>query len=769
MMAAPTVANAVPAGTARTGSTQARLGGRWIRLALVSLAATIGTAAIVASPAAAEQPWGFEQVTPPVKGSGALAYVDTFQSSPDGESFLYTTNSAFTDIPSESSPAYVRYLGIRGADSWSNVSLDPPYDTGLGSQAAFDILGVVGTSHDLNYALVASSSALTPGATEGGGNLYLRNTHTRELTLVATSSSRLLSSIMNSNMGELSVRYVGADGVSFVTNLGLTPGAPDVGPTEAGAIYAWTPSDGLEAVSVMPESEGGEVIAAAGAGNAAETGARNSMAYEGGLDHIYFQSFKDNQPGGLYVRSGDVTKPVSFSRLSGAPGTDLVAVSDAVANNGRYLLFHTESRLTEDTPIAAPSTGGYLYRYDASDESLTYIGINGSPSTTQVIQMSQDGQTIAFQSEKAQAPSASEGQPNVYIWRDGEPELKLAATLESGSSGSNQATSLRILSENGRYLAFTDSSISLAEEFGQENVSTSCPNFLEEPGPCDEVYVYDADASSEALQCASCSQDGAPPIGDSGDALNKNQGYMRTNAHQMQIVANDGTVFFTTFNGLLPTDQNEAEDVYAYDDGSLRLVSRATPGTSARFLDASPDGKAVFISTNDAIVGTDTDHSVDVYLTREGAGYPFTPPVVTPPCGNAETCHEGLPGVPSQGSAGTASFQGRGNEVAPPGAKLTVAKAKPFAGPTGSLRVKVSTKGKLKVSGAGLAPVSQAAPKGGTYTVQVKLVPAARKALRHSGHLRKRVKVTFTPTGGKASVRTVQLTFKSSGSKKRRH
>jgi hypothetical protein len=719
----------------------------------------------VAGPASAAQPWGFEQVTPPVKGSGALSYVDTFQSSPDGESFLYTTNSPFTAPPSESSPAYTRYLGYRGGEGWTNVSLDPPYEAGVGAGAAFDILGVIATSHDLKWALVASTTAMTPGATEGGGNLYIRNTRTRELQLVATSHSRYLSSVMNGNMGELSVRYVGPEGgVIFTTSLSLTPDAPEVSTTEASPIYAWSPSGGLEAVSVLPASEGGEVVGANGAGNGSETGVRNSIAYEGGLDHIYFQSYRNNQPGGLYVRSDGVTEPVSFSRLPGATGEVMIAEPDAVSNDGRYLLFHTQSRLTEDSP-AFPAGGGYLYRYDVTDGSLTYIGLDGNYTTAQVIQMTQDGKTIAFQSEAAQAPGAIEGQANVYVWQEGGPGLKLAATLDTGSSGSNQATSSRVLSENGRYLAFTDDSVSLAQQFGQPNVSASCPTFTEEPGPCDEVYVFDDEATSGALQCASCSPDGTPTIGDSGDALNKNQGYMRANAHQMQMVANDGTVFFTTFNGLLPADKNEAEDAYAYHEGNLRLISRATPGTSARFLDASPDGKTVFISTNDPIAPTDIDRSVDVYMTREGAGFPYAPPVVTPPCGNAETCHGGTPPVPGQTSAGTASFQGRGNQT-PPVVTLTVARPKPFAGPKGSLRVKVTGKGKLGIFGAGLVAASKKVPKAGTYGVQVKLTAAAGKALRRSGKVRKRAKVTFTPSGGKASVKTVQLTFKSSAKKK---
>ena len=145
----------------RAADERGRGRGRAVGLAvgLVLLLSLAGAASAGAAP------WGFEQVTPPVKGSGALAYVDTFQSSPDGESFLYTNNSAWTDIPAESAPAYVRYLGRRGPESWSSVSLDPLYETGSGSQAAFDVRCVLDGSFNRKYSVVASTIGMTQVAT----------------------------------------------------------------------------------------------------------------------------------------------------------------------------------------------------------------------------------------------------------------------------------------------------------------------------------------------------------------------------------------------------------------------------------------------------------------------------------------------------------------------------------------------------------------------------------------------------------------------------
>ena len=70
----------------------------------------------------------------------------------------------------------------------------------------------------------------------------------------------------------------------------------------------------------------------------------------------------------------------------------------------------------------------FVYRYHITDGSLDYIGTSHAYNSAGVIQMTQDGQTIAFQSEIAQTEDAVEGKPNTYIWRDG--ELQCVATVD---------------------------------------------------------------------------------------------------------------------------------------------------------------------------------------------------------------------------------------------------------------------------------------------------------------------------------------------------
>ena len=756
---------------AAVGSIEREQSGRGgLRRAVAAVGAALALGLLLGAGNAAAAPWGFEQVTPVDKGAGTVAYVDTFRTAQDGNSFLYTTGAPFDSIPSESSPAYTRYIGHRGPDQWHNISLDLPFETGPGSGAALHIMSIAGSSRNLRYVVGGSPIALTPGATEGGGNIYLRDTRTRELTLIATSPDKALSGGFHNPQGGLYIKYVDGEGkaVLFASNVPLVDGAPP------SAGYKWTPEGGIEAVTVLPESEGGGISVGSIGGYNVEDATRLGIPDSGGTEHIYWTKFSGNGVEGSYVRTGGETKPISHSRLPGESTQALPALVDGVSRNGEYAVFHTGEGtppLTADTPELPvgnwyPTT--FLYRYKFSDGSLDYVGTSHLYGTAGVIQMTQDGQSIAFQGEIAQAAGAENEKPNMYIWRDG--ELELVATLEKESAAASTGGARSLFSANGRYFNFTANAKGLAEKFDQDDSSSACALYGQTgPQPCDAVYVYDTEATGDPLQCASCRAPGVPPLGPAGDTLNNNTGFMRMDAHMSQSIANDGTVYFTTRDGLVPTDGNNLEDVYAYRDGDLRLVSRGAGNVSARFLEATEDGKTVFISTDDPIYPGDNDRAVDIYMTREGAGYPYTTPPVPPACSGIESCHRGVPPTPTQSSPGSSGFEGRGNEGRGRKAgtgKVTVASPRPAVGPSGTLKVKAPGKGKLTVTGAGVKKATKSVAKAGTYSLKVTLTPAARKALAKSRQVKKKLKVSFKPAQGKASSTTVALTYKASANTK---
>ncbi|HEX5923728.1 MAG TPA: hypothetical protein VFY45_07845 [Baekduia sp.] len=741
--------------------------GRAVLLA-VGLAAIVGASA---SPApAADAQWGFEQVTPVEKGAGTVSGLDTFTAAPDGGSIIHTALGSYDGVPTESVPLYLRYLGVRGPDSWVNHPLDPPYNLGTGSGTAiFDTQGTLGPSPDMSHVLVTSKDALTPGATQGGSNHYIRDGRTGALTLIATTTDQRLTSQAHGLGGETSAKFVANDGRAalFQATVPLTPEAK----AASGAstfLYAWRADSGLSVESVLPASQGGGVAVAGDLSVTydSEDGEVDSAFYDDALSRVYF-AFSS----GVYLRSGGQTKAISVSRIAGDPATPVGGQINGVADDGRYVVFTTQAgRLTDDSPAGYDK---YTYRYDAVTDDLEFINANPFWFYNPVIQVSRDGQTIALRSAAKLDPAATEFSTNVYVWRKG--TLRFVATADPGTILDAGALSyLRSLSEDGRYLSFTDDSQARAASFGVDNVSPGCPRLvIGGAGPCAEVYVFDADEPDAAkrLSCASCRTDGQPAVSDAGDPTllatdrpRPEPGRHRFAAHQQRMVADDGTVFFTTFDGLVPEDGNGLKDVYAYRDGAVRLVSRALPGYSSRFLDASVDGKAIFFSTDDPIAPTDVDKSVDIYVTRVGAGYSYTAPTRVPACGGND-CRGPVAPLGPLVLPSTDTAIGSGNvaskpRVPSPGSPVVAHKTS-IRGSAGSLRVRVPVKGRIVISGSGLRSSSVTARSAGSYGIAVRLSAYGRRVLAKRGHVSVRAKVRLVRREG--ASRTVQagLTFKA--------
>jgi hypothetical protein len=746
----------------------------------VVLAVAAGLAAAAMAPAAhAAEPWGFEQVTPVNKGAGAVNPGDTFQAAPDGNGFLLSATSSFDGAPAESVPLYTRYFASRGPNGWSNRPMDPLTD----HSGPSTVMSVLIASSDASQVLVASTMALTPGATPDGGNLYVRSTATGAYTLVATHEDIAFVAAYFVNQGNTNVKYVANDGRSalFSTNVPLVPGAPDGrGMFNVSTLYSWTAEEGVQVVSTLPDSEGGGFAlgTTSAVGGELDNGIRNAIPDSDGVDRVYFSTTREagdprGDTGPLYVRSGGETKAVSVSRIPGASSEPVAAKVLATGRGGRFMFFKTHEAAASPTPLSSdtPTDSGafyFLYRYDAVNDSLAYIGGLRQVRGSYAWQMSQDGRTIAFLSLMGLTPNApafddaAPLQENLYVWRDG--VLRFVARGDEGAA--LEGGNLRVLSSNGRYLAFTENSTGPLSPAARAGVDLGSPTCSASGSlrPCEQVFVYDAD--TDALECASCPTDGLAPTGEAGDPGFVGKDMIRMGHRQVQTVADDGTAFFTTAEPLVASDVNGLNDVYAYRDGEHRLLSRAAQGMKARFLDATPDGKTVFLATNDPIAPTDNDKAIDVYMTREGAGFPYTPPIVVPPCTGGD-CRDSFTPVEGLPLAGSVAFDGRGN-AGPTPARLSVAGGKSIVGTAAKLRVRVPGRGRVTVSGAGVKTAKRTVSRAGTYTVRVALTVKARKALKRSKSARKRVRVTFTPAQGSASKRTLSLTYKSKPANKKK-
>jgi hypothetical protein len=318
--------------------------------------------------------------------------------------------------------------------------------------------------------------------------------------------------------------------------------------------------------------------------------------------------------GQTYEWSGGGLTPVSLL----PPGAGAGAVFEAASDDGRFV-FYTE--------------GGHLHRYDAASEAAADLTPAGG--VVGVLGASGSGDTAYYQDGSA-----------LRRWHAGTTTTVAARADATLPSDYPPATGTARLGADGTVLAF----LSAAPIGGYDNTDaeTGLPDV--------EAYLYDA--GSDSLLCASCNPTGERPEGSAsipGALVNGSSALYRPRA----LSANGRRLFFTTTDELVGGDTNSSADVYQWEalgeggcteaPGCVALISGGR-GEGGRFLDASADGRDVFVLTGDSLVGADQG-SIDAYDARVGGGLPEPQPPI--PC-IADACQP-LPPPPADPTAGTAT------------------------------------------------------------------------------------------------------------------
>ena len=179
-----------------------------------------------------------------------------------------------------------------------------------------------------------------------------------------------------------------------------------------------------------------------------------------------------------------------------------------------------------------------------------------------------------------------------------------------------------------------------------------------------EMYIYDP--ASEQVKCVSCVPDGEPPttnVKASSDGI---------------FMTNDGRVFFSTGDSLVPEDTDEKLDTYEYVEGHAQLISSGSSSKDsshgvvlgineelfeAGLVGVSENGTDAYFTTYDTLVGQDRNGSaLKFYDARVDGGFPYQPP--PQPCEAADECHG--PGNAAEAGFpnGTEANLGRGGNVA---------------------------------------------------------------------------------------------------------
>lgn len=490
--------------------------------------------------------------------------------------------------------------------------------------------------------------------------------------------------------------------VVFAEDAQLTAESP-----EEGSVFEWR--DGtLRLVTYLPEGEptvGAVADGTTGNGGSGEFGAPPgvfSHAVSADGERVVFEA-----EGALYLRVNAAQEPsavasgstkvngeqcleaakactiqLDASRGSGASGGG--QLWDASADDSR-IFFTDDSELTADANTIAEKPD--LYEYDLEDGELTDLTADATePSDVQgVAGVPEDGPYVYFVAEAVltSTPNPRGKLPikrkrNLYLYHDG--VTTFIATLFPGDArawggereASREQVALRTseVSPNGNLLAFN----SVEALTGYNNAPAEAGDCGGES--CDEIFEYDAE--TESLSCASCGAPAVRPVGeaevDPGSAGN----------HLRRQLMPDGSVFFSTPSPLLSVDTDGVSDAYEWtplgvaaceeassgyskqSHGCVYLISSGTSSEPSYFADASERGQDVFFTTEQPLLASDTSEEEALYDARVEGGFPgIAGKLVEPPaCESTDACHPPGGEPPAEAIAASSAFTGAGNLVA---------------------------------------------------------------------------------------------------------
>jgi hypothetical protein len=401
---------------------------------------------------------------------------------------------------------------------------------------------------------------------------------------------------------------------------------------------------------------------------------------------------------------GPILVETTVGSLGGTPENGREAnTENAVSEDGARIYFSEaggSNRLyvrTDGTTTTQVSTGAATYWNATPDGAealyveagkLRLFNLASKTSATLVEEgvggvmgASEDLNRIYFTYSADLAGGAEAGEPNLYLYEEGEA-LRFIVTL-SGLDTSTLLISPVALSPRMRISRVSpDGSVALfasrAPLTGEDNADQVSGEALA------EVFRYDA--GSEELACLSCLGNGQRAEGRQLRLDNQPRNYYYASLlpgyeflHATRALSDDGNrAYFNSLNPLVPQDTNGMQDVYEWEapgkgdckesspnyraasEGCVNLISAGQSPKDSEFVDASSDGRDVFFLTAQSLVAQDPGQ-VDLYDAREGGGLP-TPPVPGPGCeGSGEGCLPAQTPAPAAPGAGASQGPSEGN------------------------------------------------------------------------------------------------------------
>jgi hypothetical protein len=734
---------------------------RGTRRVTVGLLSALAAAGGIAGGAQAALPdgRGYELVSPAVKygGVGANDFVIAPHAMNDGDHFLFP---GIVPMPGAANGARNDYVASRGPSGWTSVAQLPALSSDFGQGMQFNQW--TSMSDDGRTILYATAQNLDPADDDYNGSccnasdLYLR---TADGSFIWISRGDLNT---NSPSNGVQDGIVSADGshVVFLSDLPLL--AEDATRTSGRGIYVW--HDGqISLVSVAPDGTALNPSIGTFLGSTAQQAVERTGVHPISDDgsRIFFTT-----DARVYVwEEGKGTRA-----LGGSPQpSDFEDFAGATAD-GSKAWFNTNEALTADDHDSTVD----LYEWRASDGTVRRLsgGSSGTEQDANVlnarVRASDDGARVYFRAFGALAPGAPDlpdfgAEENLFL-REGDV-TKYVATLNafelqdvpyctSGEWRSSiDGEHLLIATTTPVDPADTDTNIDLYRYSSATGVVE-----LVSTGPAGGNGGLDADLGLPWDDC------GSPAY------------------NEAQTMSEDGRyVFFQTDEKLVAADVNGVRDVYERDvqTETTSLISSGTSTFRSSLLGVAANGRDVFFSTFDALVPQDEDTAQDVYDARIEGGFRV---VETPLCSGDQCQGQAHPGDSPLATPGSATYQRR---IVPPTTtpkKQTLAVTRLSAkqlrqlARTGKvkLRVRAARAGTVRILGRStirgkrvtVLRRSAKVQAGRTTSVTVRLSATARKQLAGKRVLNVRLNVSVS-SGAVVKTATLRLRLSRTSAAKR--
>ncbi|HET7054173.1 MAG TPA: hypothetical protein VFI09_09710 [Solirubrobacterales bacterium] len=673
----------------------------------------------------------WELVSPPNKHGGGLLFPPegVIQAAADGSGIAYqSAGSIEADPEGNRAIEDATILSRRAAGgSWGSEDVTSPHSeaTPLRFSPEFKTF-----SPNLEKAVFEQTDGtlLSPEASEQ--TAYLRgNTTPPTYTPLVTGKEGFANvpegTVFGGGNGSGRALIELAAANASLTHVVLNSIPPLLSGAAPASLYEWA-AGRLQPVSELPVSEGGGVVR--GEGGSGFGSVQNAVSEDGSR---VFWGGGGSYPGlsALYVRdtANEETGRLDLKQPGASGNGPANPAFQGASADGSVAFFSDQQQLTADASAPEPvHQTADLYRCEVAPVAgtlgcagLTDISAprEGSGERAEFLGtvpgLSEDGSRIYFVAKGVLDTAPNEagdtavpGQPNLYLWQQGQGRrfiATLSASDESGwglglNSGDREGHAARVSmagSPNGRYLSFMS-----------ERSLTGYDNRDALSGEADEE-VFRYDAQSDRLECVSCNPSGASPDGVESDPGGNSS--IWTDPHglwsQRWVAAtvpeateskttdgrvfnrpraahDDGRVFFNAIDSLVPADSNGQWDVYQWEpvgtgdctassggaatvrsgSGCVSLVSSGTAEEEAAFLDASEGGNDVFFLTPAQLNETDQDHEADVYDARVD-GIPGRLPKIAECLG--EACQPAAQS-PNDATPASAAFKGQGNVKSTP-------------------------------------------------------------------------------------------------------